>query len=83
MSNSIANSATSVCNYCGTIYDAGYGAHICNVDELQTLIHQEQTMTDEPNERRIAKLEERQVEVTEFRRQNPNHKSEVSNRISS
>ena len=80
---SIANSTSSVCNYCGAIYNAGYGAHICNVEELETLIDQERTMTDDPDERTIAKLESRIVEVNDFKKSHPNHQREVSHSISS
>lgn len=80
---SIANSANSICNYCGAIYDAAHGAHICNVDELQTLIMQERTMTDEPDERNIAKLEARIVEVRNFWATHPTHRGELSHQISS
>jgi predicted DNA-binding protein len=79
---SIANSASSICNYCGAIYDAMHGAHICNVDELQTLINQERTMTDEPDEGQIAKLEARIVEVRSFWETHPKHRGELSHSIS-
>lgn len=81
--NSIANSASSICNYCGAIYDAKYGAHLCNVDDLATLIDQERNMTDEPDEKTIARLESRIVEVRKFWKEYPNHKSELSHSISS
>jgi len=80
---SIANSGSSICNYCGVEYNAMYGHHICNVDELKTLINQEQTMTDEPDERNIAKLEARIQEVRDFHRSHKKHVSELSNSISS
>lgn len=81
--NSLANSAHSICNYCGSEYDAAHGNHICNVEELQTLLMQEQTMTDEPDERQIAKLEGRIKEVKKFWREHPNHQSGLSRQISS
>ena len=80
---SIANSASSICNYCGAEYDAAYGNHICNMEELETLIHQEQTMTDEPDEYTINKLKGRITEVQAFWQAHPKHKGELSQAISS
>lgn len=80
---SLANSAHSICSYCGAEYDAAHGAHICNVDNLLTLIDQEQNMTDEPDERNIAKWQDRIKEVKEFWRKHPKHQGELSNQISS
>jgi hypothetical protein len=81
--NTVANSANSICGYCGAIYNAKFGNHICEVEALEALIDQERTMTDEPDERTIAKLEARIQEVKEFWHIHPNHKRELSRHIAS
>lgn len=80
--NSIANSASSICNYCGAIYDAKYGNHICDIDDLEILIDQEQDM-DEPHESDIAKWQSRIAEVRAFWKAHPTHNGELSRHISS
>lgn len=77
-----ANSYHSICRYCGSVYNAQAGNHICNVHDLETLIEQERTMTDDPDERIIARLESRIEEVTAFWKAHPTHKSELSHNIS-
>lgn len=78
----LANSAHSICNYCGAEYDAKYGNHLCNVDELQTLIDQEMNMTDEPNKNNIARWQVRIARVKAFWKAHPKHQGELSHQIS-
>lgn len=60
------NSAHSICNYCGAEYNAAHGDHICDVHELETLIHCERAMTDEANENDIAKWQTRIQEIRTY-----------------